>query len=113
MAGYTSTVLAYGQTGTGKTHTMEGNIADPTLYGIIPRSINHIFKTLEQERFTASRVSCSYLEIYNEELCDLFADVSQDVKLEIYKGRGRETWRCAGFNSKGRYVEKNRRNEDE
>ncbi len=87
MAGYTSTVLAYGQTGTGKTHTMEGNIADPTLYGIIPRSINHIFKTLEQERFTASRVSCSYLEIYNEELCDLFADVSQDVKLEIYKGR--------------------------
>ena len=66
---------------------MEGNILEPTLYGIIPRSINHIFQTLQQERFTASRVSCSYLEIYNEELCDLFADESSDVKLEIFHGK--------------------------
>jgi hypothetical protein len=87
LSGYTSTVLAYGQTGTGKTHTMEGDISDPKLHGIIPRSIEHIFQTLQDERFSATRVTCSYLEIYNEELCDLFADDFNDVKLEIFNGR--------------------------
>ena len=82
MSGYTSTVLAYGQTGTGKTHTMEGDISDPFTYGIIPRSMNHIFETLQDKRFVSSRVTCSYLEIYNEELSDLFA-YGDSVKLEI------------------------------
>ena len=86
MRGYTSTILAYGQTGTGKTHTMEGDISDPSLYGVIPRSIGHIFKALEQPKFTSGSVTCSYLEIYNEELCDLFADSLNHEKLEIYNG---------------------------
>ena len=38
MRGYESTVFAYGQTGTGKTHTMEGSLESPELYGVIPRS---------------------------------------------------------------------------
>ena len=37
---YTGTVFAYGQTSSGKTHTMFGNEAD---YGIIPLSIEQIF----------------------------------------------------------------------
>ena len=48
----------------GKTHKMEGDLSDPELYGIIPRSAEAIFRRLEEEE-------CSYLEIYNEELCDL------------------------------------------
>ena len=40
MNGYESTVLAYGQTGTGKTFTMEGELMDPEIQGLLPRSSN-------------------------------------------------------------------------
>lgn len=43
LAGYNGTILAYGQTGTGKTHTMEGTSEKPELRGIIPNSFAHIF----------------------------------------------------------------------
>ena len=46
LEGYNATIFAYGQTGTGKTYTMEGftyNNMDPTR-GIIPRSIDEIFR---------------------------------------------------------------------
>ena len=50
MAGFNCTVFAYGQTGTGKTHTMEGygdlSLAadystDPNA-GLIPRALHHV-----------------------------------------------------------------------
>ena len=37
------TIFAYGQTGTGKTFTMEGVRSEPNLRGIIPNSFAHIF----------------------------------------------------------------------
>jgi len=37
------TIFAYGQTGTGKTFTMEGVRTVPELRGIIPNSFAHIF----------------------------------------------------------------------
>jgi hypothetical protein len=45
LQGYNATILAYGQTGTGKTFTMEG-FDDPQLSGIIPRSIEEIFNCM-------------------------------------------------------------------
>ena len=42
--GYNGTLFAYGQTGAGKTHTMEGNIDDPELRGIIPRMVDTVFQ---------------------------------------------------------------------
>jgi hypothetical protein len=44
LEGYNATIFAYGQTGTGKTHTMEGfkSPTDPAR-GIIPRSMEEIF----------------------------------------------------------------------
>jgi hypothetical protein len=38
MMGYESTVFAYGQTGTGKTYTMEGDLDNPDMHGVIPRA---------------------------------------------------------------------------
>lgn len=73
LMGYESTVFAYGQTGTGKTHTMEGDINDPEQQGIIPRSAHALFEKLQEPEYLSSEVTCSYLEIYNEELCDLLA----------------------------------------
>lgn len=43
LMGYNGTILAYGQTGTGKTHTMEGDASAPERKGIIPNSFAHIF----------------------------------------------------------------------
>jgi hypothetical protein len=46
LEGYNGTIFAYGQTGTGKTHTMEGK-QDSINMGIIPRTFEHIFKVIE------------------------------------------------------------------
>jgi hypothetical protein len=49
LEGYNATILAYGQTGTGKTHTMEGfkyNGSDPSR-GIVPRSMEEIFHYIQ------------------------------------------------------------------
>lgn len=43
LEGYNGTIFAYGQTGTGKTFTMEGVRTVPELRGIIPNSFAHVF----------------------------------------------------------------------
>ena len=40
---FSGTIFAYGQTGTGKTFTMEGVRTVPELRGIIPNSFAHVF----------------------------------------------------------------------
>ena len=62
LRGFEATVFAYGQTGTGKTHTMEGSLERPELYGVIPRSAQAIFEALRQPRYRDERVTCSCLE---------------------------------------------------
>lgn len=76
LQGFESTVFAYGQTGTGKTHTMEGSLDHPGNYGVIPRSAEAIFVELNREdlNYEGFKVYCSYLEIYNEDLCDLLTE---------------------------------------
>ncbi|CAG2056586.1 unnamed protein product [Timema podura] len=92
LAGYNCTVFAYGQTGTGKTFTMEGERtndpaipwdADP-LSGLIPRSLSHLFDELRrlQAEFT---VRVSYLEMYNEELIDLLSTSNDPSKIKLYE----------------------------
>uniref|UniRef100_A0A8C5I153 Kinesin heavy chain n=1 Tax=Gouania willdenowi TaxID=441366 RepID=A0A8C5I153_GOUWI len=44
LDGYNGTIFAYGQTSSGKTHTMEGNLHDPQGMGIIPRIAEDIFE---------------------------------------------------------------------
>eukprot|EP00889_Picochlorum_renovo_P006018 jgi/Picre1/33048/NNA_008374.t1 len=71
VEGFNSTVFAYGQTSSGKTHTMKGNEEEP---GIIPLSVRDLFRMMQQlsnERDFLVRVS--YMEIYNEEIRDLLA----------------------------------------
>lgn len=91
MRGYESTVFAYGQTGTGKTYTMEGDITDEEKMGVIPRASKELFDRLAGEQYFDTRVTVSYLEIYNEELGDLLANKSTksgkpSIKLQIVDG---------------------------
>ena len=48
LDGYNVCVFAYGQTGSGKTFTMEGVTGDKEKEGIIPRTVKHIFATIDQ-----------------------------------------------------------------
>ncbi|XP_024977098.1 kinesin-like protein KIN-7N [Cynara cardunculus var. scolymus] len=78
--GFNGTAFAYGQTSSGKTFTMNGSENDP---GIIHRAIKDIFAktTMSTDREFLIRVS--YMEIYNEEINDLFAVENQ--KLQIHE----------------------------
>lgn len=72
LDGYNGTIFAYGQTGAGKTFTMEGMADPPELRGIIPNAFQHIFdKVAVAEERQQFLVRASYLEIYNEEIRDL------------------------------------------
>lgn len=62
MEGYNCTVFAYGPTGTGKTHTIEGNVDDPDLRGLIPRTADWVFDSLSAAGSDFA-VKVSYLEI--------------------------------------------------
>ncbi|XP_071090548.1 kinesin-like protein KIF11-A [Haliotis cracherodii] len=92
LLGYNCTVFAYGQTGTGKTFTMEGdrsedpNISweDDPLAGVIPRTMYHIFEKLQNQEVEFS-VRVSFLELYNEELFDLLGSSEDPLRLRIYE----------------------------
>lgn len=64
MRGYNGTVMAYGQTGTGKTFTLSN--LDPKFLGIIPRSMYHIFKIIAEDETFKFTVNISYVQIYME-----------------------------------------------
>ncbi|CAL4903139.1 unnamed protein product [Urochloa decumbens] len=79
LEGYNCTIFAYGQTGTGKTYTMEGggtrkvkNGELPTDAGVIPRAVRQIFDILEAQCAEYS-MKVTFLELYNEEITDLLA----------------------------------------
>ena len=74
MNGYNGTVFAYGQTSSGKTHTMMGSAEEP---GVIRQAIDQLFLAVEQTTDRAFLMEVSYLEIYNENVVDLLADQQQ------------------------------------
>ncbi|TNN17237.1 Kinesin-like protein [Schistosoma japonicum] len=83
LGGYNGTIFAYGQTGTGKTFTMEGIRSEPELRGIIPNSFAHIFGAIaKSDANTRFLVRVSYLEIYNEEVRDLLGK-DQSANLDV------------------------------
>lgn len=101
MNGYNCTIFAYGQTGTGKTHTMEGDLTSQLgTYspeaGIIPRTLYRLFHTLELSKDEYS-VHATFVELYNEELRDLLSDEApqplgggkDSAGLRMYEDKGK------------------------
>lgn len=108
--GYNTTIIAYGQSGSGKTYTMSGqkeadkmalspegssfkqsfNFEKSALKdysvddddGIIPRAIHDLFKS--KQRYKSAKevtVSLTYMEVYNDELRDLLVDGGSDMRI--------------------------------
>ncbi|XP_058066129.1 chromosome-associated kinesin KIF4A-like [Anopheles bellator] len=90
--GFNVTILAYGQTGSGKTYTMGtdfgGDMGDRT--GVIPRAIVDIFEKVEETQKHSVRTSCSFVELYQENVYDLLSvkDGPERQTLDIREGPG-------------------------
>ncbi|CAM2112482.1 kinesin-like protein KIF3C isoform X1 [Caretta caretta] len=82
LQGFNGTIFAYGQTGTGKTYTMQGAWTDSEKRGIVPNSFEHVFTHISRSQNQQYLVRASYLEIYQEEIRDLLAK-DQNKKLEL------------------------------
>ena len=90
LAGYNASLLAYGQTGTGKTHTMTGPQAwaeggesaaamaarwSPASEeaGLLPRALARIFDALPPDAGGGWEAHAAYAQVYREEVFDLLA----------------------------------------
>ncbi|NWY21056.1 KIF17 protein, partial [Aphelocoma coerulescens] len=81
--GYNGTIFACGQSGSGKSFTMQGVVDPSSQKGIIPRAFEHT--SLRAHRWCAEKaklwLGASYLEIYNEDIRDLLgADTKQKLE---------------------------------
>uniref|UniRef100_A0A8C2TG45 Kinesin-like protein n=1 Tax=Coturnix japonica TaxID=93934 RepID=A0A8C2TG45_COTJA len=85
LTGYNGTIMCYGQTGAGKTYTMTGIASEYKHRGIIPRAVQQVFRAIARSVDSFVTVRVSYLEIYNETLCDLLSTMrsSEDSDMEM------------------------------
>ena len=92
MVFHIATIFAYGQTGTGKTYTMEGFNKDGNVEnrGVIPRAIEQIFSYIQRNASPRMRflVRASYLQIYNEQISDLLKPERSNLAIREDKRRG-------------------------
>eukprot|EP00898_Chlorokybus_atmophyticus_P003663 jgi/Chlat1/4298/Chrsp29S04386 len=90
LQGYNATILAYGQTGTGKTYTMEGGCASGEPAGIIPRACEDIFEYIRRDSEPNSKwlVRAAHLQIYNEVISDLLKPERTNLQIREDKKRG-------------------------
>ena len=70
--GYHGSIFAYGQTSSGKTHTMSGSRTEE---GVVRMAVQDIFNRIQSQQQSNREylVRVSYLEIYNEQIYDLLA----------------------------------------
>lgn len=86
--GFNGTIMAYGQTASGKTHTMEGTLEDR---GIIPRVVDMVFASIDESPETIEfELRVSIMEIYMEEIKDLLDINNRNLKIRSERPGGVE-----------------------
>ena len=82
LDGFNVCIFAYGQSGTGKTFTMEGTDEKP---GLVPRAMGRVFEVVA-DRQSNYQHECflSMIEIYNENIRDLLAPKDADTSKKKY-----------------------------
>ncbi|EFC35589.1 kinesin, partial [Naegleria gruberi] len=87
--GFNVTMMAYGQTGAGKTYTMIGSLDKEELFGLIPRTAKEMFEIIRSgDENIEYKIGCSFLEIYNEKINDLFDKEKRDLTIIDSPKRG-------------------------
>ncbi|CAJ0754629.1 22623_t:CDS:2, partial [Entrophospora sp. SA101] len=83
--GYNCCIFAYGQTGAGKTYTMQGSDDTPESEGMITRAFKHIFDLVNELEFQgwSYTIEGQFIEIYNDRIYDLLISHGEvkDVKI--------------------------------
>ncbi|EDO47601.1 predicted protein, partial [Nematostella vectensis] len=74
FSGFNGTLMAYGQTGTGKTYTMMSRD------GVCMQMVHKLFRRLVKDQQHEYKVCMSYLQIYQEKIYDL---LNSNHKLEM------------------------------
>ncbi|XP_062077549.1 kinesin-like protein KIN-12F [Humulus lupulus] len=95
LAGYNTSIVSYGQSGSGKTYTMWGPpsaiVDDPSpcsQQGIVPRILQMLFSETEKEQNNSEGIQtnfqfrCSFLEIYNEQIGDLLDPTQRNLEIK-------------------------------
>ena len=75
------TIFAYGQTGSGKTHTMLGHRGEK---GVIHMALAELFRSASD----STKVTVSFVELYNEEIRDLLIDGPDNRQAGDHGGQG-------------------------
>eukprot|EP01061_Rhynchopus_euleeides_P004227 TRINITY_DN13505_c0_g1_i1.p1 TRINITY_DN13505_c0_g1~~TRINITY_DN13505_c0_g1_i1.p1 ORF type:complete len:1110 (+),score=256.99 TRINITY_DN13505_c0_g1_i1:115-3444(+) len=88
FVGFTGTVFVYGQTGTGKTHTMSNRYGKEEDHGIIPRAMQYLFDRIEADSANEYTVTLQYLQLYRDNLQDLQTPDTPFLKLSDAPGGG-------------------------
>ncbi|KAM1807693.1 hypothetical protein ACFX11_030666 [Malus domestica] len=96
LAGYNTSILSYGQSGSGKTYTLWGppsamveDASPGSCQGIVPRIFQMLFSEIQKEQENSEgkqlnyQFRCSFLEIYNEQIGDLLDPTMRNLKVEI------------------------------
>ena len=89
LEGFNGCILAYGQTSSGKTFTMQGDLDDIDVKGIIPRIVDTLFERIDSAgskiEFT---IKSGMIEIYNEKLKDLLDPTNDKLNVREEKQKG-------------------------
>lgn len=85
VEGVHGTIFAYGQTSSGKTHTMKGTVEQP---GVIPLALTELFAAIRLEQARQFLVRVAYLEVYNETVNDLLDASNQNLEIRESLERG-------------------------
>lgn len=78
VQGFNGTVFAYGQTSSGKTHTIRGTEQCP---GVLPLAILDMFEQVKRNADRKFLIRVCYIEIYNEDIKDLLTDKTELLKV--------------------------------
>jgi len=93
LEGFKVCIFAYGQSGSGKTYTMEGGRGAGN-HGLIQRSIGKVFEEAQKMRCQgwAWTMSLSVLEVYNNSLHDLLCDSGGSGNSGLYEIKHSDEW---------------------
>ena len=81
LDGFNGCIMAYGQTGTGKTFTMIGDLSNELDFGIIPRALRHIFHRVREDSQNVYEISLSFIQIYMENITDLLDPQNKHIRI--------------------------------